>query len=493
MTNGWWAEIKAHPKALLGSVVLAIVVLVLTRPPTLVFVVGPSLSLVACLFLTFAYFRGKDTMTLSVMALAWMFWIYFQLAFFDGNWERPYVPKKLESHTSFLLTSVFGCIGFFAFVEAIALTARKVKVPSFFSRAWNVEARYIHPLILSCLVVGWFYEWTLAEYFITLNPISRMFLFVANLKLSAYCLVVMFLASKRALSKWVIALALVSFAIDVFMVQYTTQVANLIFLVLALLLVYIIVRQRIPFVAMGVALLILLAFFDSRVSIRSIKNMTWENTTELTSADHSLADRVAIGAANIKYALYDRFSAITPSGMFRTVGAVSEKLLWRVEHVTFLTHLHEVHEQGKPYKMGETFWYTPFAMIPRALFPWKPVMNHGTELAREYKLASPDHPRTIINFPWFAEFYLNFGWLGSIVGALLMGALFGLLLVLLNQLRGDLNLVLFAQLVPYMFSIEGNIVLVVGGILQVAVSWAAVYGAFKAIAALSERVRKRAA
>lgn len=493
MTNRWWAEITAHPRALAGSVALAVLVLVLARPPTLVFVVGPSLSLVACILLTFSYFRGKDAKTLLVTALAWMFWVYFQLAFFDGNWERPYVPQKLESHTSFLLTSVFGCIGFFVFVQAIALTARKVKLPPLFSRAWNVKASYIHPLILSCLVVGWFYEWMLAEYFASLNPISRMFLFVANLKLSAYCLVVVFLASKRSLSKWVIALALVSFAIDVFMVQYTTQVANLIFLVLALLLVYVVVRQRIPFVAMGVALLVVLAFFDTRVDIRSIKNLTWENTTELTSADHSLADRLFIGAENIKYALYDRFLSTTPSEMVHTAKAAGTNLMWRIEHVTFLTHLHEIHKQGKPYKMGETFWYTPFAMIPRALFPWKPVMNHGTELAREYKLASPEHPRTIINFPWFAEFYLNFGWLGSIVGALLMGALFGVLFAMLNQLRGDLNLVLFAQLVPYMFSIEGNIVLVVGGILQVAVSWAAVYGAFKVVAALSERVRKRAA
>jgi hypothetical protein len=82
------------------------------------------------------------------------------------------------------------------------------------------------------------------------------------------------------------------------------------------------------------------------------------------------------------------------------------------------------------YRRGETLEYLTWVWIPRFVWPDKPTIAKGqwfaSEIGQGFYLPSGAFSNSI-NMTIPGELYLNYGWLGIVVGCSLIGALFSLL------------------------------------------------------------------
>lgn len=81
-----------------------------------------------------------------------------------------------------------------------------------------------------------------------------------------------------------------------------------------------------------------------------------------------------------------------------------------------------------PFWGGETYRPLLYVLVPRALWPEKPATVHwNTFGARYLYFEGVDDPRTSVTFNYLSEGYMNFGYRGLAVVALLFGGLLGVL------------------------------------------------------------------
>ncbi len=78
-----------------------------------------------------------------------------------------------------------------------------------------------------------------------------------------------------------------------------------------------------------------------------------------------------------------------------------------------------------PFQNGDTLTPMWLALIPRILWPTKPDVAVGILFNKEFHLGAGED--TYISPSHLGELYWNYGWTGSAIGMLLIGALFGLI------------------------------------------------------------------
>jgi hypothetical protein len=78
----------------------------------------------------------------------------------------------------------------------------------------------------------------------------------------------------------------------------------------------------------------------------------------------------------------------------------------------------------QPYAEGETYYQAVFALVPRILWPNKPIHAGGNAFVTKYTGVEFDR-YTSVAMAHFFEFYVNFGTVGVVVGMAAMGALMG--------------------------------------------------------------------
>ena len=105
-------------------------------------------------------------------------------------------------------------------------------------------------------------------------------------------------------------------------------------------------------------------------------------------------------------------------------------------------------------------------MIPRAVWPDKPLEVTGGLFGKRYGLIKPTD-RMSLNLPWHIETYVNFGSLGVVIGMALIGAFLAVLDKLLNTPgRRDIEMGLgLGILMPLTFQ-DSNFSLMVGTLPQ---------------------------
>ncbi len=79
-----------------------------------------------------------------------------------------------------------------------------------------------------------------------------------------------------------------------------------------------------------------------------------------------------------------------------------------------------------PFWGGETYAQIPFMFIPRALWPDKPSRHFWNKYGRLYGVLSSDDLQTSVGVSFLAEAYMNFGYQGMYLCAVLVGFLFAL-------------------------------------------------------------------
>jgi hypothetical protein len=78
-----------------------------------------------------------------------------------------------------------------------------------------------------------------------------------------------------------------------------------------------------------------------------------------------------------------------------------------------------------PRRPGETLGWTLDAVLPRAIAPGKhDPGGFGNEFGRAYAILAPFNDNTAIAISQPGELFVNFGWLGVVLGMVVLGAVF---------------------------------------------------------------------
>ena len=118
------------------------------------------------------------------------------------------------------------------------------------------------------------------------------------------------------------------------------------------------------------------------------------------------------------------------------------------------------------FQNGSTLEPLLYAVIPRVFFPSKPREELGNDFGRRFKLLNPWDKTTSENVPWTAELYWNFGYLGSVAGFAVLGALLAGAIVCVGRLRNVyVRVGMFGAIVPLVVQ-ESNISLLVGNAIH---------------------------
>lgn len=73
---------------------------------------------------------------------------------------------------------------------------------------------------------------------------------------------------------------------------------------------------------------------------------------------------------------------------------------------------------------GTTLVNLVTGIVPRFIWPEKPVETYGNEFGRRYQILRSDEFHMSVNIPWLTEFYANFMLPGVVIGMFLVGLMF---------------------------------------------------------------------
>lgn len=168
------------------------------------------------------------------------------------------------------------------------------------------------------------------------------------------------------------------------------------------------------------------------------------------------------------FSIIDNYrKGVRRDGIEKTGGtSATETATRRISHTWLLAHVVEKSPAVVPFWGGETYKPLFTAMIPRALWPGKPLEITGGIFGKRYGLIPPES-RTSLNLPWHVELYANFGNVGVLIGMALIGAFLAVLDKLLNAPgRRDLEMGIgLGVLIPLTF-MDSNFSLMVGTLPQ---------------------------
>jgi hypothetical protein len=180
-------------------------------------------------------------------------------------------------------------------------------------------------------------------------------------------------------------------------------------------------QKRIPWKTAAIVLACFAVFNEAKMTYRAL---TWyegpyENAPVLEKA------RLFLGLA------IDRATGSNNTDEY--TDHATSIILSRMSHLGFLSHVVEQTPGVVPYWKGESYANFAYVLIPRALWPGKPVERLGYEFSLRYGMRSPRDESTSFNVPWIVEMYANFGWYGVLIGMGLAGVAFALLEAHLNR------------------------------------------------------------
>jgi integral membrane sensor domain MASE1 len=142
-----------------------------------------------------------------------------------------------------------------------------------------------------------------------------------------------------------------------------------------------------------------------------------------------------------------------------------------------------------PYWEGYTYRSLIGVAIPRLLWPDKPTKEIGQAFGHRYGYLKWNNLATSINLPFLVEFYLNFGFLGVLIGMSIVGVTYRTLDEVVNHPAQDLLTSLFGVivLVPLLM-LESDFSLTFGGLLLNGLALYVVLATIRNSGRLSKRV-----
>lgn len=167
-----------------------------------------------------------------------------------------------------------------------------------------------------------------------------------------------------------------------------------------------------------------------------------------------------------------------------------QTVLSRLSSINQLSQIGRVVEEDG-FLNGETLDYLAYALVPRVLWPTKPLIAKGAWFALrigQARIGEDGRITNSINMSIPGEFYLNFGWSGVILGCLFFGAFLSVLWATTRFWEDSTNVLGGAFGYYILFSAFG-----LGADIQILVTIVAMYGIFVLAGLVLPKSRQRRA
>ncbi|HNP84281.1 MAG TPA: hypothetical protein PKN47_22690 [Nitrospira sp.] len=415
----------------------------------------PCLSLGVCTFLFCLQVTSARLLHLPIFFVTALTWIYFCAPFLYESLPRV-DPRRVLREEDLWNLSIYPSLSIFALVLGYYSVASQTLAKPFFSTQEQLSNDLLVKLSSLLCISGILYlivNQSLPEVF---TPLGRILGILENLTLFGVIFSTL-LYLRRGMTPMVLTLALVAFLAQSFVIVSNTLFARLAYYITALGVTIFASQRKIPWIPAFLVLIVIIPMFANR------KKHRFSTSQDVNESTSTLYGRISRGF-NI---------AVDDMGNWdwsNTIEASNEILSSRLENVSFLGHCVYLHESGKQFKHGETFSSIYTVLIPRIFWADKPKQDQGNVLATEYGFKDKGF-HVAINFPWLAELYINFGYEGMLIGSVILGSFFRLSCEFAGFGVGDINLLVFCDLLWWLLCNENNLSMVVGGILQILVVW----------------------
>ena len=250
----------------------------------------------------------------------------------------------------------------------------------------------------------------------------------------------------------------------------TTMFVSTAMLFSGAILAYFLEKKKLPVFSLIIIILLLTPIYLTRKYYRSYNKISYEtNNSQFESGSNILTDMYSDEGQE----KFDKFS----NKLEKNTRTRNKKN--RFENLSFISQLVYYHNKKKrPFLYGETFYWLPLTPIPRIIYPDKPLSEMAKEMPISYHLRGKGGT-TAINFPMFAEAYINFGFWGILIMAFIFGLSFKWFAMKFGLGVGDLNLIIAINCFKQFTHAEGNITLVFGALIQVLLFWFVIIKIFK--------------
>jgi hypothetical protein len=137
----------------------------------------------------------------------------------------------------------------------------------------------------------------------------------------------------------------------------------------------------------------------------------------------------------------------------------------RLAHLMTFAEVVERTPEDIEYWGGETYQALLYKVIPRAIYPDKPMIETGQLFGHRYGFLSPTDRTTSYNLPQLVELYANFGVVGVLIGMFIIGIIYAAIVRCFgSRSAGFGGHVAGAYIMAKLLLIENSAALVFGGL-----------------------------
>jgi len=168
-----------------------------------------------------------------------------------------------------------------------------------------------------------------------------------------------------------------------------------------------------------------------------------------------------------KVRLYFKLISDKLTGRQERQADVYEALAARTDYLVTFAKVVELTPSLVPFWGGYSYSTLVTSLLPRMIFPDKPVKNVGQEFGHRYSFLTAEDLSTSYNLPLLLEMYVNFGELGVWLGMFILGLIFRFLYSLLNHPKaGEGGILISTVIFVNLLNVESDFSLVFGSTLQ---------------------------
>lgn len=419
-------------------------------------VIFALLSLVIIISNLILVFLTKDVKHIFILPFLFLTWVYFL---------SPYLKSERVSHAyriipdNFLNEMAIYCsLAVFAMYFGYYLFLNNRSISPLTDSNYRAPLSTIRKLLVIFLALGIIFR-TGSEIFPELmdslgNTIQILF-YAPTIVVALF--VLYFLREGKSIPlKLLVSLYIL---LEFFFRVAETLYFHVILLFAGGFLVYFFEKRKIPFKFALFFLIITVPLFLTRFDHRySVVVDRWYNGNESSFIDISMEGINLFENTLFNWDLKD---------YSKELDGKNENRFEQISYLGQCVYKHEI--ENKAFLAGETFYWLPIAPIPRLLIPFKPINNLSTDIAEEYGVKG--NGKGSMNFPMLVESYINFSFFGIILFSLFLGIFIKWVVLKIGFGLGDINLLIFINLLKHFLAVEANITLVLGGMLQVLIFW----------------------
>jgi len=383
-------------------------------------------------------------------------WLYFQSPFLLKDKTEYFMRIIKEEYIGEI--AVYTCISIFCIYFGYNLFFNN-SVKPMAKKTFRFSLNRLQQLIYIFIGLGFLYR--LGEEFspgivAQLSNIIQILFYGPTIVFALYTLFLVRSKQKIYLSSFhfiVIGFLL----IELLLRLSTTLFANIGILFIGAFLVYYREQRKLPIVWIVIGSIILIPLYQSRKYIRFNLKENQTSQSRLEVGTKVLEEVVSKEDLDQQIEKFNRVRFNKEHNRF--------------ENLSFLSHVVLQHKLGvKDFQYGKTFYWLPLVPIPRIIFPSKPINKMSTTVATDYGLRG-EISTASINFPMLVEGYINFGFDGMLIMALIFGMAYKWFIMKFGLGLGDLNLLIVINSIKQFTHAEGNITLVFGALIQVYLFW----------------------